>query len=179
MPRHIVPVVRPTDVNRGPLMTINSVTTSTCDDAADLLSHANFANVLQANVNVSHIQSQKCRTFSQLETIPDLGNVVSKKGVKVDSETLLKRWCIDRKKTLNTVRRTTQRDVRTCLHPSLSRRYPTNDRMLRYRRLPYPVFSDTLKAGGVVSTRDNKYAQAYCTRCAAHGCQPGPANDHQ
>ena len=156
-------VVRPTDVDRGPLMTINSVTASTCADAADLLSHANFANILQANVNISHVQSQKYRTFSQLETTPGLGNVVSKKGVKVDSETLSKRWCIDRKKALNTVCRTTQRGVRTCLHPSLSRHYPTNNRMLRYRRLLYPVFSDTLKAGGVVSTRRNKYGQAYCT----------------
>ena len=143
--------MRPTDVDRGPVMTINSVTTPTCADAADVLSHDNFANVLQSNVNVSHVQSQKCRTFSQLDTKPGLGNVASKKGVKVDSETLSKRWCIDRKKALNTVRRTTQRGVRTYLHPSLSRRYPTNDRMLRYRCLPHPVFSDTLKAGGVTS----------------------------
>ena len=36
--------------------------------------------------------------------------------------------------------------------------------MLRYRRLPHPVFSDTMTAGGVVSTRGNKYGQAYCTQ---------------
>ena len=36
--------------------------------------------------------------------------------------------------------------------------------MLRYKRLPHPVCSDTLKAGGVVSTRGNKYGQAYCTQ---------------
>ena len=36
---------------------------------------------------------------------------------------------------------------------------PTNDRMMRYTRLPHPMFSDTLKAG-VLSARGNKYGQA-------------------
>ena len=144
-------------------MTINSVTTSTCADAADVLSHDNFANVLQSNINAAHVQNQKCQTFSQLDSKPGRGNVASKKGVKVDSEILSKCWDIDRKKALNIVRRTTQRGVGTCLHPSLSRRYPTNDRMLRYNRLPHPVFSDTMKAG-VTSAQGNKYGQAYCTQ---------------
>ena len=33
---------------------------------------------------------------------------------------------------------------------------------MRYMGLPCPVFSDTMSAG-VVPTRQNKYAQAYCT----------------
>ena len=40
---------------------------------------------------------------------------------------------------------------------------PTNDRMMRYTRLPHPMFSDTLKAG-VLSARGNKYGQAFCTQ---------------
>ena len=46
---------------------------------------------------------------------------------------------------------------------SLGNDVPTNDRMMRYKRLPHPVFADTMTAG-VVSTRKNKYAQAYCTQ---------------
>ena len=38
-----------------------------------------------------------------------------------------------------------------------------NDRMLCYKRLPHPMFSDTLKAG-VLSTRGNKYGQAFWTQ---------------
>ena len=39
-------IVRPRIIDRGPLMVINSVTVSTCPDAADVLSDANFGNVL-------------------------------------------------------------------------------------------------------------------------------------
>ena len=38
-----------------------------------------------------------------------------------------------------------------------------NDRMLRYRRLPVDLFTDTLEAG-VVSHMGNKYAQLYAHR---------------
>jgi hypothetical protein len=36
-----------------------------------------------------------------------------------------------------TVVMTTQRGVRTCLNPTLSHRFPANDKMLRYKRLPH------------------------------------------
>ena len=35
--------------------------------------------------------------------------------------------------------------------------------MLRYRRLPYPVFSDIMESG-VISKQGNEYAQAFCTQ---------------
>lgn len=156
-------IICPGSVERRPLMAINSVTISTCSDAADVLSHDSFANVLKSNVNVSHIQSLKSRNFSKVDPKLGLGYVQSKRGKQVDSETLSNRWNIDRRKALNTVQRTTQRGVLTCLHPSLSRCYPINDRILRYKRLPHPVFSDTMKAG-VMSMLGNKYGQAYCTQ---------------
>ena len=46
------PIVREA---RGPLMVINSVCMATCDDAADMTSQSNFANVLQSNVNISNV----------------------------------------------------------------------------------------------------------------------------
>ena len=40
---------------RGPLLVINSVYMTTCDDAAKILSQSNFTNVLQSNVNISNV----------------------------------------------------------------------------------------------------------------------------
>ena len=43
--------------------------------------------------------------------------------------------------------------------------------MLRYKRMPDPVFSDTLKSG-TLSNRGNKYGQAYCTSYGWSRCHP-------
>ena len=144
-------------------MVINSVTVSTCLDAVDVLSDENFGNVLQSNINVSHVKFLNTHNLSRLDSAPSLGNIQSTKGKQVNSETLSKRWNIDQRKALNTVKQATQRGVRTCLRPSLARRFRTNDSMMRYKWLPRPVFADTM-AAGVVSTCQNKYAQAYCTQ---------------
>ena len=73
---------------------------------------------------------------------------------------LAARWNIPVNRVKQTVTKTSQRVVRTCLTPSISRRFPTNDRMLRYDRLPHALFSDTLIAGSV-SKRGNKYVKMY------------------
>ena len=139
---------------RGRELVINQVTTSVCLDAADVTHDDNFAAVLESNihVNVSEISNSTTR----------YGNIKSKRGNRVDAETLARRWNIDPAKAKNTIKRTTQRGVRSLMHPTHLRRFSTNDRMLRYRRMPDPVFTDTLKAG-TVSERGNKYAQVYCT----------------
>ena len=53
--------------------------------------------------------------------------------------------------------------LRTSPNPLLSQWYSTNDRMLRYRRLPVDLFTDTLEAG-IVSKRGEKCAQVYAHR---------------
>ena len=63
-------IVRPGIVDRGPLMVINSVTVSICHDAADLLSDDNFGNVLQSNVNVSHVKVLNTHNLSRLDSAP-------------------------------------------------------------------------------------------------------------
>ena len=156
-------IVRPGIIDRGHLMFINSVIVSTCLDEADVLSDGNFVNVLQSNVNFSHFKVLNTHNLSRLDSTPSFGNVQSTKGKQVNSETFFKRWNIDQRKALNTVKQITQRAIRTCLYPSLASPFPTNDRMMRYKRLPHPVFADTMTAG-VVSTRQNNYAQAYCTQ---------------
>jgi hypothetical protein len=61
-----------------------------------------------------------------------------------------------------TVQRTMQWGVRTCLNPMLAQQFPTNDRMLRYKRLPHTTFTDTMFAG-TPSRSGNKCAQVYST----------------
>jgi hypothetical protein len=72
---------------------------------------------------------------------------------------------------LQKIQNTTQRGVRTCLNPTLAQRFPTNDRMLRYNRLPHPIFADTMIAG-TPSRQGNKYAQAYTTSFGWSRCYP-------
>jgi hypothetical protein len=62
----------------------------------------------------------------------------------VDAATLANNWGIgiEAAKRMHFV--TTQRGVRRMIHPSLTKRYKTNDRQLRYRRLPVTMFTDTM-----------------------------------
>jgi hypothetical protein len=74
-------------------------------------------------------------------------------------ETLAKNWNIPLERAKQTLAVTTQRGIRN--RPTvLTRRFKTNDRMLRYERLNTKMFTDTLEAG-TLSRRQNKYAQAY------------------
>jgi hypothetical protein len=72
-----------------------------------------------------------------------------------------------------TITVTMQRGVRTCINPTLARRYPTNDRMLRYKRLPQPIFTDMMFAK-TAAVGGNKCAQVYTMSfgwCRAHPMQ--------
>ena len=100
-----------------------------------------------------------------------LGNIHSRKSKQLDAEILAKLWNIDRKKALKTIKRTTHRGIRSCLHPSLYRHFPTNYCIMRYNCLPHSMLSDTMKSG-VVSKRRNKYGQVYCTQYRWSWCHP-------
>jgi hypothetical protein len=76
--------------------------------------------------------------------------------------TLAGRWMIAPDRAKETVQRTTQGGVRTCLNPTLAQRFPTNDRMLCYKQLPHTTFTDSMFAG-TPSCRGNKCAQVYVT----------------
>lgn len=66
------------------------------------------------------------------------------------------------KQAQNTLKVSTQRGIRHVANPTITRRFRSNDRMLRYKRIPHVVFTDTLKSS--VKSRDqNQYAQVYCT----------------
>ena len=80
----------------------------------------------------------------------------------VDAPTLAKRWKIPLDRAKTAVLDTTQRGVRHVTNTSIMRRFPTNDRMLRYNRLPHPLFTDTLLAG-TTSQRGHKFAHVFAT----------------
>ena len=70
-----------------------------------------------------------------------------KEKAEVTPYELAKRWNIGLETAKKTLLRTTKRGLRTSPNPLLSQQYSTNDRMLRYRRLPVDLFTDTPEAG--------------------------------
>ena len=73
---------------------------------------------------------------------------------------LVNNWGIGLEAARRTINATTQRVVRTVAHPSLSRRFRTNDRQLRYRRINAEMFTDTGESN-TISKRGNKYTQFF------------------
>jgi hypothetical protein len=145
-------------------------------DLIDTFHDDHFTQAFLARVVIPHIDIKPDQTLSpdqrkpdqirqphQTDTQPALtGNVRARKTPGVDFLTLARWWGISPDTARQTIGRTTQRGVRTCLHPTLSRCFPTNDRMLCYKRLPHPCFTDTL-ISGTTSRRGHKYTQVYST----------------
>ncbi len=134
---------------RGPQLILNELQSLTTD-LADLTHGCNFHQVLTAHVVVSSVDSSLS------------GHVRSRKSAPIDFMTLAGWWMITPDHAKKTVQWTTQQGVRTCLNPTLTRRFLTNDRMLCYKRLPHTTFTDTMFAG-VPSRSGNKCAQVSAT----------------
>ena len=105
-----------------PTLVFNSMSSTTID-SADLTDDYNLAYVLESCVNIS---------ISDLTSNSNAGTIKSIAGRPVDHLTLANRWNIPVNRAKQTVTKTTQQGVRTCLEPSLSQRFLTNDRMFRY-----------------------------------------------
>jgi hypothetical protein len=80
----------------------------------------------------------------------------------VDAATLAKNWRIGIEAAKRKRLVTTQREIRRMIHPSLTKRYKTNDRQLRYCRLHVTMFTDTIYST-ILSRQQNKAAQILCT----------------
>ena len=130
--------------------TVNSVTlTSTASTPlADFTTDDNLATALLSKVQVSASHTS--------------GTVGSSRGKAVDALTLAKRWNISLDLAKKTVQATTQRSVRQNPDRKHEVRFPTNDRMLRYPRMSFDLFTDTLLAS-TKSLRGNKGGQAFAT----------------
>jgi hypothetical protein len=80
----------------------------------------------------------------------------------VDAETLANNWGIGIEAAKSTRLVTTQRGIRRMIHPSLTKRYKTNDRQLRYRRMSVTMFNDTIYST-ILSRKHKGAAQIFCT----------------
>ena len=107
-------------------------------DTADVFDDDNFGTALDATVNVSLVK------INDEPGHYDIAQVRStKRRGAVGHIALANRWGISLEKAKATVKVTTQRGIRNTLHPTLTRRLKTNDRMLRYRRLPCVMYTNT------------------------------------
>jgi hypothetical protein len=97
-----------------------------------------------SNFNVSMVQSE-----------------MREKG-GIDAATLAKNWGIGIEAAKRTRLVTTQRGVRIMVHPMLTKRYKTNDRQLRYHRLPVTMYTDTMYST-ILSRQMSKAAQIFTT----------------
>jgi len=131
------------------ILAINSLS-SLSSDLVDVTDDENFHQVLTSKVMISSVKTSLN------------GHIQSRNVAPIDAQTLAAHWMISPDHAKCTVVMTTQRGVRTCLNLTLSRRFPTNNRMLRYKRLPHTVFTDTMFAS-TVSRQSNKMAQIYST----------------
>jgi hypothetical protein len=106
-------------------------------DQVDVTDNDNCYNALASHVQISSIETSLNRHICLRKTAP------------IDPQTLAARWMIspEHAKQINVM--TTQKDVRTCLNPTFSRRFPTIDVMLWYKHVLHTMFSDTLFAGSV------------------------------
>ena len=80
----------------------------------------------------------------------------------IDAATIARNFGVGLDTARRTLKATTQRGIRTVLNPTLSRRFRTNDRQLRYRRLAVEMFTDTLFSK-VKSKRGNTCSQVFGT----------------
>jgi hypothetical protein len=102
-----------------------------------------FAAMLKSNVRIGSTTTSRRR------------------GV-MTAERLARNWNISLEAAKQTLQVTTQQGIWTVANPMLSRRFRTNDRQLRYRRISTDVFTDTMESS-VVSKRGNQYAQVFAT----------------
>ncbi len=130
-----------------PTLVVNELQLLT-SDMADIMHDCIFHQVLTSHVVVSSVDANLS------------GHVQSCKTAPIDFMTLAAWWMIAPDCAKKTVQLTTQRGVHTCQNSTLAQPYPTNDRMLCYKRLPHTTFTDTLFAG-THSCSGSKCAQAH------------------
>ena len=121
--------------------------TSLTMPSADITGDFNLGTILEYKVYVSAANTSIYQS-SKLEAIMTKRQpgktIMTSQRKMVDAPTLANRWNIPLDRAKNTVIATTKRGVRHVKNTSIMRRFPTNDHMMRYNRLPHPFFTDTL-----------------------------------
>ena len=134
---------------RNATLIINTLASS-AKTVAHVTDNNNFYRVLTSHIMISSVDTNLT------------GHMRTQAHAPIDFRTLAARWMISPEQAQQTIAWTTKRGVRTCLNPTIARKYPTNDQMLQYKRLPHPMFSGTMFAG-TTSVGKNKCGQVYAT----------------
>ena len=143
-------VISHKNIKRGRRI-INYISTSE-EDAVDLIDNKKFYDALSAKVNVDRVGVPK-----------------GKNGVNYES--VSPKWFISPEAVKRTVQHTNQRGISKILHLSLSRRFKTHNRALRYNRLQNNVFTDAMQAHNIYRIM-KRYAQLYSTEFGWSGAHP-------
>ena len=98
--------------------------------------------------------------LSLLKSNVQLTATSTKKVAGTTAEKLVQNWCIRLEAAKRTAEAATQRILRTVTNLSLSRRFRTNDRQLRYRRISSDMYTDNAQSV-VISKIGNKYCQFF------------------
>ena len=133
--------------------------------SADITGDYNFGTILESKVCVSEVNTiidQLSKIEASMTKQQPGKTILTSQRKMVDVPTLAKRCNIPLDRAKNTVLATTQRGVRNMTNPSIMRRFPNNDHMMRYKILPHPLFTDTLLAG-TASQRGQNFAQVFAT----------------
>jgi hypothetical protein len=117
-------------------------------DLSIVLDNRTLLAELKHNINISDMNVSSIHA-----TMRDKGGV--------DAVTLANNFGIGIESAKRTRLVTTQRVVMKMIHPSLNKRYKTNDRQFRYRRLPVTLFTDTMYST-ILSRQGKKSAQVFC-----------------
>ena len=137
--------------------------TSLTMPSANITGDSNFGTILESKVCVSAVNTsieKSSKPEASMTNQQPGKTILTSQRKMVEAPTLAKIWNIPINRAKNTIHVTTQRGVRHVANPSIMRRFPTNDRMLRYNRLPHPMFTNTLLAG-TTSQRGHKFAQVF------------------
>lgn len=123
---------------------------SCCPDRARISGISNtllpdtLCDAMKEHCHVSTIYAPKART-----------------AVGITAEQLAHNWKIPLARARQTIEVTTQRGIRTRPY-DIVRRFKTNDRLLRYNRLPVTMYTDTIAVPGKGhSVRGNSFAQVF------------------
>jgi hypothetical protein len=128
-----------------------SDTSAKLQDLSIVLDNSTLLEELKHNVNIADLNVSSIHA-----TMRDKGGV--------DAANLAKNFGIGIEAAKRTRLVTTQRGVRKIIHPSLNKRYKTNDRQLRYLRLPVILFTDTMYST-ILSIQGNKSTQVFSEWC--------------
>lgn len=152
--------------------TINNQDESEIEDIYTLDEHTNNIQVSSEMTEVSKAHDplsfqelvkevfHKDDDTDELQTI-GVNGVISRNQIKrISPKRLLNAWNINLKAAKSTLQVTTQHLVRSMIHPTLHKRYSTNDQMVRYQRLDCNVFTDTYFASKSLGKSIRGYASA-------------------